>query len=75
VPNRDKVIDINRRMTRRATSNNKQMLDNIEENKRKGLQTDTRKSSQSSNNAIQIEDNAIYTEPENSSINFEPNDI
>jgi len=62
-------------MTRRATSNNKQMLDNIEENKRKGLLTDTRKSSQSSNNAIQIEDNAIYTEPEKSSINFEPNDI
>ena len=51
------------------------MLDNIEENKRKGLQTDTRKSSQSSDNAIQIEDNAIYTEPENSLINFEPNDI
>jgi len=75
VPNREKVIDINRRMTRRATSNNKQMLDNIEENKRKGLLTDTRKSSQSSNNAIQIEDNAIYTEPEKSSINFEPNDI
>jgi len=75
VPNREKVIDINRRMTRRATSKNKQMFDNIEENKRKGLLTDTRKSSQSSNNAIQIEDNAIYTEPEKSSINFEPNDI